>query len=535
MKPVRLAAGLVALTTLFASPGCAPPEPVRPPAPRPAPPPPPPPAPPPPDPLGPKPEPAAAASFTPPSPLTSAGPAGSKLWLFERHNVPLVSVALVVPYGSSSDPADAGGLTHLAADMIDEGAGSRDALAFSSALEELGARLVARADRDYSVVAVETTAENLDKALALLGDAVLRPRHSIKDFARVTALWKNALRARGDDPGEVARVVSPAAFFGPAHPYGRPSEGSLGGRPITRERVTAWHRRLWRPEAATFVVAGDVTSQRATSAIEAAFKGWKAPREPAPAPPSSSSSSSSSAATASAGAVPSSSPSSAVAGRRTIVVERAEAPQVVISLVRRGVSAADAGRPLLDLLNIPLGGSFTSRLNQNLREDHGWTYGARSGFAALRGAGTFVVRTSVKTDALADALRETLKELDQMAQKGPSDAEVASAKAQARADAIGSYGSLASIALGLAANAGLGLPPDADASSLAAQMGAGRDRLAELGRSHLAPDEATLVFVGPRRPIEEAIAANKLPPPERWSVEGKPLDPAKGGDKPGGH
>jgi zinc protease len=490
---------------------CAPAEPVRPA--RPATPPTPPAAPPAaPDPLGPRPEAAQPAAFTPPVPSVVGGPAGSKVWLLERHNLPLVTVALVVPYGASSDPADAGGITHLTADMLDEGAGARDAVAFSSALEELGARLLARVDRDYSVAVLETTAENLDKALALFGDAILRPRHAPKDFARVTTLWKNALRARGDDPNEVARVVGPAAFFGPAHPYGRPTDGSLDGPPIGRDRVAAWHRRIFRPEAATFVVAGDVTRERAAASLAGAFKGWQAPREPAPAP------------TLTAASPP--------AGRRTIVVDRADAPQVVISLVRDGVAAADPARAPLDLLNVPLGGTFTSRLNQNLREDHGWTYGARSGFSFLRGAGTFAVRTAVRTDAFADALRETLKELDAMARRGPTDAEVEGAKALARADAISSYGSLRSIALSLAANAGLGLPPDADAASLAAQMSASRGQLEALGRRHLATDNLTLVFVGPRRPIEDALAANKLPPPERWGTEGKPAAPDKApGDK----
>lgn len=507
----RAARAALALAALFAS-ACEPPEPAHPARPaRPLPPsiat-----APAAPDPLGPKPEPADPGPFAPTIPLVLAGPAGSKVWLLERHALPLVSVALAVPHGASSDPADAGGLAHLVADMVDEGAGGRDALAFASALEELGARISARASRDYTLVALETTADNLDKALALFGDAVLRPRHAPKDFARVTALWKNALRARGDDPSEVARVVSPAAFFGPAHPYGRPVEGTLGGPPIARERVAAWHRRIFRPEAATFVVAGDVTRERAASALEAAFKGWTPPREPAPTAPTP--------------------PAAPASGRRSVVVEREGAPQVVISLVRRGVAAADAARPALELLNVPLGGTFTSRLNQNLREDHGWTYGARSVFDAQRGDGTFLVRTSVRTDALADALRETLKELDKMAATGPTDAEMAGAKALSRADAIQSYGSLGSIALGLAANAGLGLPPDADAAFLAAQMGERREHLGELARRHVATGDLTLVFVGPRRPIEDALAANKLPAPERFSAEGKPIDAAKTPEKP---
>jgi predicted Zn-dependent peptidase len=455
------------------------------------------------DPLGPRPAPAEPAPYAPPSPLAFAGPAGSKVWLLERRGLPLASVVLVVPYGSAADPPDAGGLAHLTADMLDEGAGGRDALAFSSALEELGARFFARAATDFTLVGVETTTERLDAALALLADAVLRPRHAPKDFARVTALWKNALRARGDDPESVAGVVAPAAFFGPAHPYGRPPEGSVGGPPIGRERVAAWHRRLFRPEAATFVVAGDVTRERAAASLASAFGAWKAPREAAPAP---------------AKAAPAPPPA-----RRTVLVDRPDAPQVVLTVVRGAVAAADPGLPALDLLNVPLGGSFTSRLNQNLREDHGWTYGAGSTFVARRDGGTFAASASVRTDALAGALRETLGELDRMARRGPTADEVAQAKAQARAGAIASRRSLASIALALAADAGLGLPPEAEATFLGAQMAADRARLAELARAYVDPGGATLVLVGPARAVEEALAANRLPPPERWSAEGKPL------------
>ena len=457
----------------------------------------------PPDPLGPRPEVPSPPPFVPPVPVVFPGPGGSTVWLVERHELPLVAVALVVPYGSSSDPPKLAGLAHVTADMLDEGAGARDALAFSSAVDDLGARLTSQADRETSVVSLEIAAARLPAGLGLLGDAVLRPRYTTKDFDRVTSLWKNALRARGDDPNDVARVVTAAAFWGREHPYGRPTDGTLTTADnVKRPAVLQWHQAVWRPDVATFVVVGDVTRAALTTQLTAAFAGWKAP--PAPPPPV-------------VAAPPPEAP-----GLRTVVVDRPEAPQVVLSVMREGVSAANKALPRLELLNLALGGSFTSRLNQNLREDHGWTYGVRSRFVAQRSSGAFTIRAAIRTDALADAIGETRKEVARLVAEGLPEADVAKVKAQARADAIQSYGSLRAIALGLAANAGAGLGADADAKTLTTQASARPDDLAPLSRMALPIDAATYVLVGPRAPIEAALAAAKLPAPESRDVNGAP-------------
>lgn len=455
-----------------------------------------------PDRLGPKPEMVKAPPYVPPLAETLPGPGGSTIWLVERHELPLVSVAVVTPHGGSRDPVDEAGLAHLTSDLLDEGGGRRDAIAFAGALDGIGARIASSGDRDSSVVSLEVLSSKLPEALALLGDAVVRPRHDARDFKRVFGLWQNALKARGDDPNDVARVATSASFFGSDHPYGRPLEGTLASsEKVTLAKVKAFHKSIWRPDAVTFVVVGDVKKDAIAGLLEKAFGKWQAPPEPKAAP-----------------LTPEPSTSKGV---RTVVVPREGAPQVVMSIARLGVAAKDPAVPRLELVNTALGGSFTSRLNQSLREDHGWTYGARTRFNLQRGTGLFVARAAIRTDALSPALAETLKEIDGVRAQGLADDELVKVKQQADQDAVSSYATLRSIALGLATNAGLGLSPDADRQALVAQASASKADLAALAKDKLALDDAVLVFVGPLEAVRKALQENKLPAPEIRDEDGK--------------
>ncbi|MFO0659503.1 MAG: pitrilysin family protein [Polyangiaceae bacterium] len=454
--------------------------------------------------LGPPPKLDEPAMYSPPAPVVFDGPGGSKVWLIERKSLPIVSISLVVPYGASLDPAGQAGLAHVTADMLDEGAGSRDALAYSTALDELGAKLSSYSDRDMSIVSVEVLSDRLDKTLPLMADAVIRPRHDAKDFERVSKLWKNALKARGDDPNEVARNVTTAVYYGEGHPYAKPVDGSFeSAAKITLPNVVAHHKKLWRPDVATFVVVGQTSKEAVSAMLNSAFAGWAAPKEAAPAP-----------------VAPAPPKSGAL---RTVIVDRPNAPQVVMSIVREGVSAANPQQPILSLMNVALGGSFTSRLNQNLREKHGWTYGARSRFNLQRGSGMFVARAAIRTDAITPALKETLAEIRGMAASGLSEEEIHKVKAQMRADAVDTYGTSRGIASSLASNVGVGLGADADASVLKAQAAAPKASINELAKSFLALDHAVIVLVGPREEAEAALKANELPAPELRDAEGKPV------------
>ncbi len=456
------------------------------------------------DPLGPRPIPAPAPAFVPPAPQVLDGPAKSKVWLIERHNLPLVTVAVVVPYGSAAEPIEKGGLAYATADMLDEGAGERDALAFSQAVNDLGARLASGADRDASSVALQVLSSKLEPALSLLADAVAKPRHEKRDWARVSALWNNALKNRTQEPNEVARVVTTFAYYGAKHPYAHPPDGTLtSAKRVQLADITKWHKTIWRPDAATFVVVGDVKAADLTAVLAKTFAAWKAPAESAPN-------------IADPGPAPAREP-------RALVVDRPDAPQIVMSWVRPGPKASDAAHAPLSMINIALGGSFTSRLNQNLREDHGWTYGARSNVSAQRSAGMVVVRAAIRADAISGALRETRKELGILAKEGLGENDIEKVRALLNGDALQSYGTVRGVAGSLAGNASLGLLPDQDVRDLAAQRSASAKDLAALAAKYFDLSAATVVLVGPKEKAVEALAQNGLPPAEFVDAEGAPL------------
>src|SRR6185503_18747208 len=244
----------------------------------------------------------------------------------------------------------------------------------------------------------------------------------------------------------VSRVVTAAVLYGPGTPYGHPPDGLLeDAKKIDLGAVKAFYGEHWRPEEAILVIAGDITKDEVLEATSASLGAWKAskatPAKAEPPPP--------------------------IAPRagapRLVLVERADAPQSVIAVVREGVTAADPRAPLLELINTALGGSFTSRLNQNLREDHGWTYGARSGFTMTRAVGSFVARAAVVTEATGPALKEMLGELEKMAASGLTDEEVGKVQAQDRAELVQIYERVDGITERLSTLANLGLPPTFEA------------------------------------------------------------------------
>ncbi|HKQ70197.1 MAG TPA: pitrilysin family protein, partial [Polyangiaceae bacterium] len=230
------------------------------------------------DPLGPRPIPKPPTAFTPPAPRVLEGPGKSKVWLLERHGLPLVTIAVVVPYGSAAEPPEKAGLSFATADMLDEGAGKLDALGFSQALNDLGAKFASSTDRDSSIVSLQLLTSKLDQGLPLLADAVIRPKHDKKDWTRVSTLWNNALKNRAHDPNDVARVVTSLLYYGDKHPYGHPPDGTLeSAKRIQLGDISKWHRTIWRPDEASFVVVGDVTAEQITAKLAGAFAGWKPP------------------------------------------------------------------------------------------------------------------------------------------------------------------------------------------------------------------------------------------------------------------
>ena len=206
---------------------------------------------------------------------------------------------------------------------------------------------------------------------------------------------------------------------------------------------------------------------------------------------------------------------------RTVLVDRPGAAQTVFAFVAPGPTEADPAVPALRLANIPLGGSFTSRLNTNLREDKGYTYGVHSGLATARIAGRWGIRTSVESGVTSPALKELLKEVSGMAKDGPTSAELGKARASEKGDRVSSYESIEDMAHGLSALASMSLPADWDAQ-LARRTDTLPDTDVVAAAKGMSLQQATIVAVGDGTVIRAAFEAAGLPAPEVRDVDGRP-------------
>lgn len=418
-----------------------------------------------------------------------------------REVAPIVSAALMVRSGAGVEPPELAGVMSLTAEMLDEGAGDRDALGFADALERLGADLWLGCGRDGSQLSVQAPRETFFDALDLAGDVLIRPQLTPGDWERVLADRRTALVQRRDQPESVVNVVSDRLLYGDQHPYGHPVEGFTHTLDrLSLDKVREIHQTHWQPTNSFLVVAGAFDDGALRDRLERALAAWRSstPRSDRPLP-----------------RLPE--------RPRLCIVDRPGAPQSVVRLVAPGLDRLSPDRPGLAMLNAVLGGSFTSRLNFNLREKHGYTYGAASSFAFLRYPGSFAARASVFAESTAPSVREMLAELAGLRER-PVTAEE-HAKAQATllmrvAEGLSTTGGIAATfaELGL-----YDLPLDEPKRFVAALEATTADDLRSLAARHIDPDAASIVVVGDRASIEKPLRDLGLPEAVIRGPDGDPI------------
>lgn len=433
------------------------------------------------DPLGVKPATPEPAPFTPPVPAVYKHASGVTVWLLERHTLPIVSMQLVLKGGASWQKKE--GAAWATATMLDEGAGNRGPLEIARDLDRLGATLSTGALPDYSFAQLTVLKKNLAPASAIFSDVVAKPTFSPVEWTRVRGLWLNDLKQRQSDPSAVSRVVIQRKVLA-GTPYEKPVNATLkGASALSIADVKDYYADFWQPQHATVVVVGDVTRAELDPVLDATFAPWKnTARDPftnhhlteAPTPKG---------------------------APRVFLVDRADAPQSVIAVGRRGVEAQSVAAPPLTRVNAALGGSFTSRLNQDLREEHGWSYGARSSFTWTALRGMFSAVAAVHTEHTGEALKAMLADIADVANKGLTDEEVVKTRMLARSDLVESFEGVDSAAARLARNAGVGLPADHEAKASKLLYAASKEDLAKLAAQFLAADGATIVVVGPKAKV----------------------------------
>ena len=423
---------------------------------------------------------------------------GLNVVALRRDVAPIVSAAIMFRSGGAVDPPGRAGLASITAEMLDEGAGARDALAIAADLERLGADLWLGSGRDGSQLSVQAPRETFAEAMSIAADVLTRPRLEELDWSRVHNDRRTSVAQRRDQPESVVNVVSDLTLFGEGHPYGQPVDGlERTIDAITLDDVRAFHDVHYRPNNASLVIAGDFDEVRLQAELETLLAAWR----PGPPPPT---------------AVVSPWPTRP----RLLLCDRPGAPQSVVRLVAPGTDRFSPDRPGLSMLNAILGGSFTSRLNFNLREKHGYTYGAASSFSFLRQAGTFAARAAVFVESTAPAVREMLAELSGLRERPITADEHAKAHATLLmrvAEGLSSAGGMATTfgELGL-----YGLPLDEPMRFVSALRRTTADDLRALGERYVDPEAACIAIVGDRAAIEPGLRDLGLPAPLMRNADG---------------
>ena len=417
---------------------------------------------------------------------------GLPVWLVELHEVPVVQVNLVVFGGSADDPMGKFGVANMSAAMLDEGAGSRTSLEIADAVDFLGADLDSTGGIDSSAVRLHVPVARLADALPIMADLALRPTFPREELDRIRQQRLTSLIQARDDPATIASLAFSRAVFGTANRYGTATMGTTETiKSFTPEDLRAFYSAVFRPDNATLLVVGDVTLSTLLPLLETNFGGWRA-AGPAPARTKP--------------------PSPPTRTRREVyLVDKPGAPQSQIRIGTVGVPRSTPDYFPLQITNTILGGSFSSRLNMNLREKHGYSYGAASQFDMRTEAGPFFATAGVQTDKTAESLKEFFNELNGILQPIPAD-ELARAKNYVALRYPGGFETTGDISRRLEEVLVYHLPADYLSGYVRQIESVTAADVQRVARRYIVPDRVAVVVVGDRKTIEPGIRALNLGP-----------------------
>ncbi len=423
-----------------------------------------------------------------PTVATAALTNGIPLQVVPQTELPLVQVTLTVAGGSRLDGTEPGRASFLAR-MLTESAGGKDVNALQSELAFLGANLSSGATWDGFVVSLNVPKRSLGAALDLMADVVQRPAFTSTDVRRQRDLRAASILQRRDQPNAVAQLAFTGLVFPTGHPYHNPADGdSASTARLDSASLRAFYQRAFVPSRAKFVVVGDITAADAAAMLAPRFSGWRASGAPIPIPP--------------VAVAP-------VENKAVTVylIDKPGAAQSVIAIGGPGVSRFSPDYPALVVMNTLLGESFSSRLNTNLRETKGYTYGIGSRFGWAPVPNAFRVSSGVRTDVTDSSLIEIFKELRSI-QDAPVDAvELARSKAYVALAIPGNYETNGGIAASLVELNTYGLPLSSVSAFIARVNAVTAADVQRVARKYLPVNRATVVVVGDLAKVRAGIEA----------------------------
>jgi zinc protease len=442
--------------------------------------------------------------FVAPAVKTAKLENGLEVLVLERTDLPKLNVTLVTRAGAVGDPAGKAGVAQLTTTVIDMGTKTRNALQVEEALADLGTALTGGAGRESARVGLDVLKRNLAPALAIVADVVQNATFPEQEVAREKKRLLDTIAQQDRDANALAARVRPILAFGPEHPYGRPVQGLRGTvEKITRDDLIAFHQARWKPASSALIFAGDVTLAEATALARQHFGSWTGgAAAPINIPP------------------PTPSPAN-----RVYLVDRPDAAQTVVAQWLSAPERKSADYDALTLADAVWGGGgFGTRLNLNLREDKGYSYGVFSDLALMSHAGLWSASGGVQTNKTKEALVEFDRELKAMAGAKPiSEAEFASARERRMRGYAQQFESLGRLSQQVADNWILGLPPTELQREYDATTTASLDQALGAAKKYVKPDAATLLLVGDRSKIEAGVRELQFGEIVVLDTEGKPV------------
>jgi zinc protease len=410
-------------------------------------------------------------------------PNGLEVWIVPRTGLPRVDAVLAIRgAGLAADDAQHPGFANLLAGLLNEGTTKHDSKAIAETAQGLGGSVAAGATNDGVMVSANALASHAADMLALLGEVARMPTFPDNEVRLAQANALQGLKASEAQPGFKAERALAAAIYGD-HPYGhtQPTEASITS--VTPQLLRDAHARRFRPDHALLVITGPVDRAGAMRAVEAAFGDWKATGD----------------ALADTPAAP------RMTAPQYVLVQRDGSVQSAIRLGRPGIAATDADYVPLQLAGTVLGGGFSSRLMQNLREDKGYTYGARGGSSALRAGGRISGAADVRNEVTGAAINEFMAEYRRMADEPVPAQELEDTKRYVAGGYLLNNQMQGAVAATLASNWLVGLPAEFLGQYVPKIRAVDAAQVQAMGRKYFDPKEQSIVVVGDPKAVAEQL------------------------------
>jgi len=428
---------------------------------------------------------------------------GMEVFVVERNDLPKVAVRIVTKAGSVGDPEGKDGLADLTVQTMKRGTRTRTALEIEDALGDLGTSIFGGADREDSSASFEVLKRNLSPALGIFTDVVRNPVFPDAEIDREKKQRLDALAQDSQDPNAIASRVGQMLAFGPDHPYGRPGNGLPSTvQKLTREDFARFHEKFWKPGSSALIFVGDITLDEAKSLAQQNFGSWSggaAPTVPIPAP-------------------------RPVGPGKVYLVDRQDAAQTIVSQVLPGAPRQTEDYYAINLADAVWGGGFGTRLNLNLREEKGYSYGVFSFPVFLSKYGAWVSSGGVQTNKTKESVEEFVKELKYLAGEKPiTEKELSNAKANRIRGYAQQFESLSRMADQIANLWAYGLPMSELQRETTELERAPLSAVNAAAQKYAAVGGVTTLLVGDRSKIEAGIRELKIGEIVILDAEGKPI------------